>query len=115
MQSQVYVNWGRVVADCPYGCGTAYRIEYGTEAMRCDGDGGCGQSFSLIIPDNLEAIMRELVKRPLPNTRNWFPDGHKMALENHLPHGQSVADLAAERELESVPTEETVRSEEWLG
>lgn len=48
-------------------------------------------------PMNAQAIWSELQKRPRPETRNWYPEDHEHAMRWNLPHGQSVADLEAER------------------
>lgn len=41
-------------------------------------------------------IMAVLERRPIPHTRNWYPEGHHLAVRWGIPHGQSVGDLVAE-------------------
>lgn len=48
-------------------------------------------------PDHPDDLMAVLNRRPVPQTRNWYPDGHPHALKwAGTPHGQSVADLEQE-------------------
>lgn len=97
MQAMAYVNWNRVIADCPGGCGNAYRVDPWVRTRRCDADpDGCGVEFDIVVASNMGEIMEELSRRPNDENKNWFPEGHPMALKHKEPHGQSVADLAAE-------------------
>jgi len=99
MDGFVYVNHGRVIVDCPAECGSAYKIVPGQTQQLCNAAGGCTALFSLVIPVNLADLVTELDKRPKPQTRNWFPEGHSLALRANLPQGQTVEDLRAEFEL----------------
>jgi hypothetical protein len=47
-------------------------------------------------PADAEEIWAVLLQRPVPSTRNWYPDGHAEALRMRLPHGQTPADLLDE-------------------
>lgn len=47
-------------------------------------------------PDDADDLMRVLDRRPVPGTRNWYPEGHPEAVLCGKPDGQSVAELLAE-------------------
>lgn len=47
-------------------------------------------------PADADEIWAVLLERPVPGTRNWYPDGHAEAVRMGLPHGQSVAELRHE-------------------
>jgi hypothetical protein len=48
-------------------------------------------------PDMIEGIMGVLNRRPVPHTRNWFPQDHPLAVRMGVKeHGQTVDDLKAE-------------------
>jgi hypothetical protein len=47
-------------------------------------------------PDDYEKIARELERRPVPQTRNWYPAGHPFAVQHDIPDGQTVRDLKTE-------------------
>lgn len=96
MQSLVYINHGRVIVDCPFGCGNAYIHKDGGTTMVCTGPGGCKYMFEVSAPSNLGELYQELAKRPLDKNRNWFPEGHPIAVRGGFAMGQSVADLAEE-------------------
>ena len=97
MLGMVYVNHGRVIVDCPTEmCGNAYKVVRGQSEQVCNGPGGCEAVIPLAVPDNLSELIRELDKRPRPANRNWFPEGHPMALKGNMPVGQSPEDLSAE-------------------
>jgi hypothetical protein len=100
MDALVYVNHGRVIMDCPYGCGNAYKYRRGQASQKCTGPGGCNYDFGILVDSSLPEICQELAKRPNPVNRNWFPEGHPLAVRGGLPMGQSVADLAQEFEME---------------
>lgn len=99
MNGLVYINWGRPVVDCPFGCGNAYLYE-GQSSRNCNGPGGCNYEFGIVSPDNLGELMTELSRRPVEANRNWFPEGHPLAVRADYPMGQSVTDLALEYEYE---------------
>ncbi|MFJ1539279.1 hypothetical protein ACIODS_12120 [Micromonospora chalcea] len=96
MQAAVYVNWSRLVADCPYPlCTAAAEAQPGQQQAVCD---NCGRPADLVWPAGLPEILAALERRPVPATRNWFPADHPLAVAGGLPHGQTVADLDAETE-----------------
>jgi hypothetical protein len=47
-------------------------------------------------PDDYDKLTAELERRPVPETRNWYPAGHPFAVAAGVPTGQSVRDLKAE-------------------
>lgn len=101
MLGKVYINHGRIIVDCPYGCNNAYRVKPGQKEAMCrtkSGD-GCLVSFPLEIHEDLQEIESELNKRRMSKNRNWFPDDHPRAVRHNLPRGQSVSDLRAEHEM----------------
>jgi hypothetical protein len=53
-------------------------------------------SDGIVWPHEEENIMTTLNLRPIPHTRNWYPDNHPVALRAGIPHGQSVLDLIQE-------------------
>jgi hypothetical protein len=105
MIARAYVNWGRWLADCPRdGCLYAFALKPGQERYECrtkNGE-GCGAEATIEWPADAEQIDAELKRRPLQQTRNWFPRDHELAVATNSPHGQSVADLRAEAELHGV-------------
>lgn len=103
-----FVYAGEWVADCPRGCGN---VEYLTAKSRLlRGKAGvrgpikpafdcsyCGyHSTAVVWPDDAEAILAVLERRPIPHNRNWAPAGHRQAIACGVPQGQTVADLIAE-------------------
>lgn len=51
----------------------------------------------------MASAMAVLNRRPVPGTRNWYPQEHPVALAFRVPHGESVADLRAENAAHGVP------------
>lgn len=94
--AQAYVNFGRWIADCPLGCGNAAALEPNQTAFYCNPPGGCGHMGELIWPSNAQEIWEALNERPMPKTRNWFPQDHPLAIRANCPHGQSVKELRDE-------------------
>lgn len=88
----VYVNWGRLIADCR--CGDAREVEIGQRQMTCVD----GHVSALVWPPNTPQIMAALNERTSDKRKNWFPRNHPLALVGGLPHGQSVRDLQEETE-----------------
>jgi hypothetical protein len=43
-----------------------------------------------------------LMKRPVPDNRNWYPADHDVATRFRIPHGQTIDDLKAENEAHGV-------------
>lgn len=106
MDGLVYINHGRVIVDCPYGCGNAYLYLPGQTSRMCDGPGGCSYEFATVPPSNLVELVHELARRPQKANRNWFPEGHPLAVRGNIPMGQSVGDLAVEFDYEREHSEE---------
>lgn len=91
MSALAYVNHGRWVADCtrPY-CSGAEALTPKQLAFHCS---NCHQLDEITWPHNADEIFEVLAERPVPQTRNWYPLDHPLALKFKLPHGQSVEDL----------------------
>lgn len=102
MKALVYINWGRLVAECPSpGCGDARAVELGQRsATCCVGDGitsRCpGHTFDLEWPENMAQILAALDERTAEKRKNWFPKGHPLAVATGQPHGQSARELREE-------------------
>lgn len=65
-----YINHGRLLIDCP--CGAGVPIDQEWKLGACF---GCGRVFAgdgVLLPANLEKVLRLLEKRPTPN-RNFDP------------------------------------------
>lgn len=88
-----YVNWGRWIADCPADCGGALKLAPRQTLLSCE---ECGLFSPIEWPANADGITEALAQRGVPKTRNWFPEGHSLALRAGCPHGQTVAELRAE-------------------
>lgn len=58
----------------------------------------CGWQAFVTWPDRLLDISQVLAARPLPDTRNWYPADHPVAVKFNIPHGQTVKDLLDENE-----------------
>lgn len=108
--ARAYVYGGEWVADCPrQGCAN---VEYLYRPSRRGGprDTGtgfyhcsyCGMQSDITWPDDPHAILAVLARRPLPDTRNWYPADHPVAVRFRLPHGQTVRDLVEESEAHGV-------------
>jgi hypothetical protein len=115
--ARAYVYAGEWVADCPRpgaapdraGCGNAeFLLRPSRMGGPRDAEVGfflcsyCGMQAPVSWPDDRHAILAVLARRPVPNTRNWYPTDHPVALRFGLPHGQSVRDLEAEGEAHGV-------------
>lgn len=75
-----YVNHGRWVADCGRRpCPEAHRVKPG-DGFECR---NCGWFGPVEFPDDQKDIELVLAKRPVPESRNWWP-------------GELVADLIVE-------------------
>lgn len=93
MKAQVYINWGRFVVDCPTeDCHDAREVEPGQQSEVC----AAGHPITLDWPTEAARMMTALADRPANRNRNWFPDGHPIAVATGQPHGQTVAELKAE-------------------
>lgn len=111
--ARAYVYSGEWVADCPRGCGN---VEYLYDLANPQDLTGprtrqkpqfycsyCRLITGIEWPHDMESIMEVLGLRPIPHTRNWYPEGHDTALQFRIPHGQSVDDLRAENVENGVP------------
>lgn len=91
-----HVNAGRWIALCPREyCGNAERLKPGQTTFHCS---NCHLIAPVDWPADAEDIEDALSVRPVPQTRNWYPRGHPLAVRSNTPHGESVADLLAENE-----------------
>lgn len=95
-QARAYVNFSRWIADCPLDCGNAVALQPNQTSFYCTPPGGCGHISSVEWPSNADEIWQALMKRPMPKTRNWFPEGHNLALRSGCPHGQTISELNEE-------------------
>jgi hypothetical protein len=94
VRARAYVNHGRWIADCcREHCASAEALLPGQPVFHCS---NCLQVAEVDWPACAGEITSVLERRPVPQTRNWFPAGHELALRSGCPHGQSVADLEAE-------------------
>lgn len=94
--AQAYVNFGRWICECPLGCGNALALDPGTPTYFCAPPGGCGHIATINWPSNSADIWDALEERSAPKNRNWFPDGHPLALKAGCPTGQSPKELRDE-------------------
>lgn len=92
-QARAYLNHGRWIADCPRDCGSAMVLQARQTAYHCP---ECGHLCSVEWPPNVDDISDVMLERPIPKTRNWFPQGHELALRAGAPHGQTVQELRDE-------------------
>lgn len=93
---EAYVNHGRWIADCSREfCNNAMRLEPRQASFSCV---NCGLDAAVVWPADADEIWEVLGMRPVPETRNWFPEGHDLAVRAGCPHGQTPADLLAENE-----------------
>lgn len=89
-----HVNHGRWIADCiRRDCGGAEALKLGQPEVVC---ANCGLVMPIVWPPDAGLIAAVLMKRPVPQTRNWAPAGHWQAVASGHPDGQTVADLTAE-------------------
>lgn len=108
--ARAYVYSGEWVADCPAKCGNVELL-----TIKDDRDRGragvagrrkdsyfcsyCHNTASSIHwPDNADEIMEALDRRPVPHTRNWYPEGHLTALQFGIDDGQTIEELLAEND-----------------
>jgi hypothetical protein len=89
-----YVNHGRWIADCtrPY-CANAEKLEPHQSVFCCS---NCRQIDDVRWPADPDKVWAVLEARPVPQTRNWAPAGHRQAITDGFPDGQTVADLVDE-------------------
>ena len=92
-----YINQGRWIAECPWGCGAALvasRADARYLCVTCWNEAVGGLWVPVVFPAQKGAIEAELLKRPardgfMAATRNWQP-------------GESLADLRRENALRGV-------------
>jgi len=112
-----YVYAGEWVADCPReDCGNTILMTRKDDRDRgvawtpyerinrfeC---GYCGyETNSVHWPKDTALILDVLDCRPIPHTRNWYPEGHITAVKSGTPDGQTVADLIRENTEHGVST-----------
>lgn len=115
--ARAYVYHGEWVADCPRPPGSDGRpvcggVEFLFTPSRMNGPrdrrrdfylcSNCGMQSGIDWPGNELPIMVVLMLRPVPDTRNWYPRDHPVAVNFGLEHGQTVVDLMEENELHGV-------------
>lgn len=106
--ARAYVYAGEWVADCPRKCGNVELLtaKRDSDRHRAGSQGHRKEMFvctycsaiatSIHWPDNADEIMEILDRRPIPHTRNWYPEGHLTALEFGIPDGETAEELLAE-------------------
>ncbi len=94
--ARAYVNFGRWIADCPLGCGGAQQLEPNQTSFFCSPPAGCGHMSTVEWPSSPDSIWDALMERPMPKTRNWFPEDHELAIRANCPHGQTAKQLREE-------------------
>lgn len=93
-RARAYVNHGRWIADCTRtDCANAEALEPRQVTFHCS---NCLQLADIEWPPDVDELWAVLLRRPVPQTRNWFPSGHELALRSGTPHGQTAADLEDE-------------------
>ena len=91
--AQVYINWGRFVADCPKpGCTGALMVQPGETGMQCT---YCGTLALLVWPADGPQLMAALADRAEKH-RNWYPADFGRPLPVGTATGQTADDLQAE-------------------
>lgn len=101
-----YVYNGEWVADCPAGCNN---VEFLYRQSHMNGARDIRLSFfqcsncafttdKIVWPRREHEIIEILRLRPIPGTRNWYPQDHPVAIKFNVPHGQTIQDLRAENE-----------------
>lgn len=94
MTVQAYVNHGRWLADCSYpDCANAEALKPHQTQFHCS---NCHHLAVVVWPADVDGITDMLAVRPVPQTRNWSPAGHRQALVDGFPDGQTVSDLEEE-------------------
>lgn len=89
-----YVNHGRWLVDCVRrDCANAEQLTGGQSVAVCQ---NCRLLLDVTWPADPDGVWDALACRPVPQTRNWYPTGHHLALRWGLPHGQTPADLRVE-------------------
>lgn len=114
-RARAYVYSGDWVADCPRACGNVEHL-YARINPRNPASPRTVQlpafacSYCKLTdvpidwPTDMADIMAVLMLRPIPHTRNWYPQGHDTAVKHRVPHGQSIDELRAENAEHGIPT-----------
>lgn len=97
-KARAYVYSGDWVADCPRECGNVEYLFDGDKRRASFFCSYCRFISEIDWPKNAADIMGVLSLRPIPHTRNWYPQDHSVAARAAIPHGQSVGDLWEENE-----------------
>lgn len=105
-KARAYVYHGDWVADCPRsGCNNAEHLfrpaaPGGPRTLRIDFFlcSHCGFQAFIDWPGDMLEISQVLMQRPVPDTRNWYPRDHPVAVRFGVEHGQSVRELVEENE-----------------
>lgn len=95
-QALAYVYCGAWVAECPTECGNVQAVSRDDASLyRCV---YCQQLAPVTWPPEreMELMMAVMNRRPNPSNRNWYPEGHPVAIRFGIPHGQNVQDLMDE-------------------
>lgn len=100
MTVQAYINAGRWIGDCDRtACANAELLTPHQGLFACS---NCKQLSGIEWPPDPDGITGVLASRPVPQTRNWAPAGHRQAIACGYPEGQSIADLCDENREHSV-------------
>lgn len=92
--ARAYINHGRWIADCPRPyCANAEKLDTRQAMFHCS---NCQLQAEVEWPPNADELWSVLARRPVPQTRNWFPASHDLALRSGTPHGQTVIELVDE-------------------
>lgn len=113
LKALAYLNHARWVADCPADGCTDAREVYQQGVRRTEDVCARGHHFQMVMPPpQVEAqIVGVLSRRPVDADRSWYPSGHRRALLQGFPTGQSIADLEAEND-EVAAYRATLKAEE---
>jgi hypothetical protein len=88
------VNHGRWIVECPFPyCGGAEEVTRGQSRFVCI---NCAYECDVRWDPESEKIWQALALRPVPQTRNWAPAGHRQAITDGFPEGQTWRDLMDE-------------------
>lgn len=112
--ARAYVYSGEWVADCPQKCGNVelLTVKRDQDRGRAGTKGERKDTFlcsyckciatSIHWPDNADEIMEVLDRRPVPHTRNWYPEGHLTALDFGIKDGETIEELLAENDVHGI-------------
>jgi len=93
---EAFVYSSMWVVDCgdPW-CKNCQQVPLGELQAVCI---NCNAILVVTWPEDMVRISEVLWRRPVPQTRNWAPPGHRQSQQVGIPDGQSVEDLVAENE-----------------